>query len=298
MVEASFVTQLDSSKHQKLKDDLLDQGFELTTPQYTVFQAKKPGLSVTLYESSKLVVQGKNKHDFLTFYLEPEVLNALTYTAPHQHVDMKDRIGVDEAGKGDYFGPLCIAGVYANGEKDIETLLEIGVKDSKMLSDTKILDMSKKLKQRLSFSIIKLHPIKYNELYGKFHNLNRMLAWAHVATIEKLTQETSCKNVIIDQFAKEDLVSSLVERKHLDINLTQRTHAEADQVVAAASILARAAFVEEMDNLSAKYKMNFPKGASDKVLEAAKTFIFKYSFDDLKDVAKLYFKTTLLLKDL
>lgn len=287
-----FVTSLNIDKKEILLEALEQQGFQLSKPLYTYFQAKKKGISLTFYESGKLVVQGKDKHDFITFFLEPEILKNTSYTYDNTDIDLSPRIGIDEAGKGDYFGPLCIAGVYVNGKEDIEKLIRYGVKDSKKIRDAKILEIAKQIKKNLQCSIVCLKPLKYNELYNKFRNLNSLLAWGHAASIEKLYNDTSCKDVIIDQFANESVVINALRKKNLLINLTQRHRGEEDIVVAAASIIARATFVTAMEDLREYYKIAFPLGASYIVKEKAREFLFLYGQDKLCDVAKIHFKTT------
>ncbi|MCH9630681.1 MAG: Ribonuclease HIII [Chlamydiia bacterium] len=287
-----FVTTINLSLAAKLKSDLEDQGFELKKPVYTVFQAKKKGVSLTLYESGKLMVQGKNKHEFITYYLEPEILQDLTYSYPEKNIEMHERIGVDEAGKGDYFGPLCIGGLYVNGEEDIGKLLKMGVKDSKRMNDDKILKLAKDIRKGFKHSIVRIFPKRYNEMYNTFHNLNQMLAWGHASAIEKLVEDTGCKSAIIDQFASEHVVAKALSRKSIDINLVQRHKGEEDPVVAGASILARASFVEGLDELKDKFTLKLPKGASAQVIDAAKVAVLKHGETILQEVAKLHFKTT------
>src|SRR5437899_709139 len=113
---ACFSTKIDLSLKEKLQSDLESQGFEISHPPYTLFSAKKKGISCTLYESGSLTVQGKDKEEFIEFYLEPEILKEFKFSNPEVHLDLTDRMGLDEAGKGDFFGPLCIAAVFANGE--------------------------------------------------------------------------------------------------------------------------------------------------------------------------------------
>src|SRR5262249_29472685 len=138
----TFVAQVDISIAKKMMDDLRSQGFEITKPQYTIFSAKKKGVSCTLYESGKLTVQGKETHEFMEFYLEPQILGTFNYTYDTLDVDQTGRIGIDEAGKGDFFGPLCIGGVYAEGEGVLQ-MKSLGVRDSKTMSDQTILKMGK-----------------------------------------------------------------------------------------------------------------------------------------------------------
>ena len=295
MVEHSdpcFVATLDLSLTAKLKEDLLAQGFELTQPAYTLFSAKKKGISLTLYASGKLTVQGKDKHEFISYYLEPEILKSFSYSYPHNHVEMHARIGIDEAGKGDYFGPLCVGGLHVSGEEDIKKLLKMGVKDSKRLGDPTILELSKKIQREFKTSVIRIFPKRYNEMYHTFHNLNRMLAWGHASAIENLVEETACKQVIIDQFADEYVVKHALRKKALEVDLVQRHKGEEDPVVAGASILARAAFVEGLSELENKFHLKLPKGASEAVSKAAKQAIDTYGVAILQEIAKMHFKTT------
>lgn len=290
LMSNSFVTTIDLSLADKLREDLIVQGFELFTAPYALFSAKKPGISCTLYESGKLTVQGKNKEDFLAFYLEPEILQSVAYTHPEVGIDMTARIGVDEAGKGDFFGPLCIGAVYAEEEK-IKKLLSIGVRDSKRLGDKTAILLASQIRSLLPHSIVRLFPQKYNELYERFGNLNRLLAWGHATAIEELVQTTNCYSVIIDQFGAKSLVENALKRKNLEVDLVQRHHGEEDPVVAAASILARAAFLEGLEQLGKSVEMKLPKGASEQVIEAGRLLVAKQGPKILDTVAKLHFKT-------
>ena len=286
----AFVKKIDLALGDKLRSDLLDQGFELSTPPHTVFSAKKKGVSCTLYTSGKLMVQGKDMQDFIAFYLEPEILKDLSFSYPETLVDATPRIGIDEAGKGDFFGPLCIGGVYAS-EEGMQKLIELKVKDSKRMNDKAILAMAAEIKTYLPHSLIKLFPQKYNELYGKFKNLNHLLAWAHATAIEELVQKTGCRKAVIDQFASEHVVENALKRKQLEVDLTQRHYGEEDPVVAAASIIARAAFVEGIDSLSKMVEITLPKGVNSHVIGAGKQVVAKHGPEMLNKVGKLHFKT-------
>ena len=286
----TFVATIDLSLASKLQTDLQEQGFEMAKPAYTVFSAQKQCVSCTLYTSGKLTVQGKGKDDFIAYYLEPEILKSVAYTYPELGVDMTPHIGVDEAGKGDFFGPLCIAGVQAS-EEGIKKLLALGVKDSKQMGDKNILRIASKIRPDFPHSIIRIFPEKYNEMYASFKNLNRLLAWGHSTAIEELVEKTGCRQALIDQFANESLVETALKKKNLSIALTQRPKAEQDPVVAAASILARAAFVDGMDQLSREVGFELPKGASDRVIEAGRRLMIKMGGESLRKFAKLHFKT-------
>jgi len=288
---ATFVATIDLNLADKLREDLASRGFKFEKPPYTVFSAKKEKLSCTLYTSGKLTVQGKGKDEFIEFYLEPEILGNLSYTHPEINVDFTPHIGIDEAGKGDFFGPLCIAGVYADGE-GIKEMMQIGVKDSKALSDETVHKVAKKIKDRFPYSLIMLFPAKYNELYANFQNLNRLLAWGHATAIAELVEKTKCKDVLIDQFADESVVENAVKRKNLEINLNQKTKGEQDPIVAAASIIARSAFLDGLKKTGAPWSIELPKGAGAPVLTAGKSLVRTHGQEILKQVAKLHFKTT------
>lgn len=288
---SSFVTEIDPTLSGKLIADLTAQDFEITKPPYTLFAAKKKGISCTLYTSGKLVVQGKEMSNFIEFYLEPEVLGQFKFTYNTLDIDTTPRIGIDESGKGDFFGPLCIAGVYAHGDQIVQ-LKQIGVKDSKLLGDPAIRKIASKIRACCMTHVVRINPPKYNELYAKFRNLNTLLAWGHATTIEKLVEESRCKHVIIDQFADERVVLTALKRKSMILDLHQRTKAEADLVVAAASILARDAFLYGLEKLEQTFKQPLPKGASAQTIAAAKKLVEMHGADTLGQVAKLHFKTT------
>ncbi len=288
-----FVATISLEKAEKLREDLLSQGFSLSQPVHTLFSAQKSGVSCTLYLSGKLTVQGKKKEEFITFYLEPEILESLAYSHPTAQAscDMTPHIGSDESGKGDFFGPLCIASVQADGTM-IENLLKIGVQDSKKMSDPAILAMEKKIRAVAPHSIVRISPKRYNEMYEQFQNLNQLLAWAHATAIGELVAQTGCKEVLLDQFASQDLVGRMLKKKGIDVTLTQRPRAEEDPVVAAASILARASFVSGLANLSTQFNVTLPKGASSQVIRIGKNLVAARGKDVLYEVSKVHFKTT------
>lgn len=203
-----------------------------------------------------------------------------------------ERIGIDESGKGDYFGPLVIAAVFADAITQGELKL-MGVRDSKKLSDGRILEMAPDIKTICPHSVIAIGPQKYNELYAKIRNLNRLLAWGHAKALENLLERgVICERAISDQFGNERLILNVLQEKGRKIVLEQRTKAESDLAVAAASILARAEFLLRLKRLSGEVGTTLPKGASPAVELAAKMIIKKHGRERLESVAKLHFKTT------
>jgi ribonuclease HIII len=286
----AFSTKINLKLADKLKEDLINQGFSIEEKEHMVFSAKKKGIVCNLYLSGSLVVLGKENEEFIEFYLEPEILKSFEYTHRESLMDMTPKIGVDEAGKGDFFGPLCIAGIFAD-KSGIKKLMDLGVQDSKKFSDSSILRISKELKKDFTYSVISIFPEKYNELYKKFMNLNYLLAWAHASAIFNVFEKTKEKNVLIDQFANKSLVESAVRKKRIDINLKQEHKAESDIVVAAASVLARAAFLEGLEKLGNDINLKLLKGASSKVIDLGVRIVLKFGEKHLERIAKIHFKT-------
>jgi ribonuclease HIII len=202
-----------------------------------------------------------------------------------------ERIGIDESGKGDYFGPLVIAAVFVDATTQGELRL-MQVRDSKKILDGRILEMAPDIKTICPHSVIAIGPPKYNELYAKIKNLNRLLAWGHAKALETLLERVTCERAISDQFANERLILNVLQEKGRKIVLEQRTKAESDLAVAAASILARAEFLLRLKRLSNEVGTTLPKGASPAVELAAKMIIKKHGQERLGSVAKLHFKTT------
>jgi ribonuclease HIII len=200
-------------------------------------------------------------------------------------------IGLDESGKGDYFGPLVVAGVQVDS-KISALLASKGIKDSKRLSDRRILVLESAIRESCRHSIVAIGPEKYNQLYERFRNLNRLLAWAHARALENLLSDGDCPRAIADQFGDERFIKNALMEKGRMILLEQRPRAEDDIAVAAASILARAEFLKRLDRLSEEFGVALPKGASDQVREVAIRIARNNSGEALKKVAKWHFKTT------
>ena len=199
-------------------------------------------------------------------------------------------IGTDESGKGDFFGPLVIAGVLVD-EKSAEYFKELGIKDSKKLSDKKMLMLAGEIKKTAPHSIIAISNTKYNELYANIKNLNKLLAWGHARAIENVLERNHCEYALSDKFGDESLIQSALMKNGRTIRLEQMCKAESDIAVAAASVLARATFVEKMQAMEETYGLKFQKGCSGLVKKVASEFISKYGKERLKEVCKAHFKT-------
>lgn len=215
----------------------------------------------------------------------------ISRAASNSDIEELELIGTDESGKGDYFGPLVIAGIYADAH--IKTFLEeIGAADSKTLTDSKIEKLAEEIMKNCIYSIVTVENEKYNNLYSKFKNLNKLLAWGHALVIENLLEKKPCAYALSDQFGKPDLIKNALMEKGRKINLEQRPRAEENAAVAAASILARNEYVKAMKKMSEEYDIEFPKGASSVVTEKAKEFVRIHGKDKLFNVAKLHFVIT------
>lgn len=203
----------------------------------------------------------------------------------------KGHIGTDESGKGDFFGPLVVAGFFLP-EGQEEVLRELGVKDCKRLSDNRVKEMAAILRKGYVHSVVAIGPERYNELYGRLKNLNRLLAWGHARVIENILEKVNCQEALTDQFGDEKFVLQALLKKGKNINLVQKTKAEDDLAVAAASILARAEFLFRLEKLSQEVGVELPKGASPLVEEAGVKLVKAFGQQVLSRVAKLHFKTT------
>jgi len=204
----------------------------------------------------------------------------------------KPRIGLDESGKGDYFGPLVIGAVFVD-EQTEDRLIALGVRDSKLLTDNRMLVMAEEIKSLCPHFVVPIEPKRYNELYDKVQNLNRLLAWGHAWTLENMLEKVQCDLAVVDKFGDESYVRTVLKEKGRQITVIQQTHAEADIAVAAASILARARFVQQMEQLSKKVGKTLPKGASDpSIVTVGRELVAEHGKDILAEIAKLQFKTT------
>jgi ribonuclease HIII len=277
---------------------LLDElGFEFSPKEYTLFFAQKNRLSVAVYEKGpKVLVQGKGVEEFVQFELEPKILGEakLGYEEVHSPEMFEPHFGVDESGKGDFFGPLVIAGVYVD-HGIARKLLNAGVQDSKRVgSDARIRALAQTIRQSANGLIetVLIGPQRYNELYEKFGNLNKLLGWGHARVIENLLEKRpDCPRSLSDQFADVRVIEQSLLRHGRKIDIEQRTKAESDLAVAAASILAREAFINWLERRGKALGFRLERGASASVKKTAKKLVETKGPDALREVAKVHFRT-------
>lgn len=295
---SSHTSPLTAVQASRLKEALERHGFEFESKPHTLFAARKGKLNVAVYEKGpKVLVQGKETEDFIRFVLEPEVFGEarLGYEELLEPEMFEPHFGIDESGKGDYFGPLVIAGVYTDAPI-ARALKDAGVMDSKRISSSRrIRELASRIRgiPGIATSIVSIGPERYNELFTSFGNLNRLLAWGHARVIANLaSQRPDCPRALSDQFARPEVLANALKKQGITLRLDQRTKGESDVAVAAASILARERFVDWIAKTSAAGGVELPLGASDAVVAAAREIVEHHGSEALGRVAKLHFKTT------
>jgi ribonuclease HIII len=298
MALSSHTAPLTPAQAARLRVLLEERGYEFEPKPHTLYAAKKGKLHVAVYaKGPKVLVQGKETEDFIRFLLEPEVLGEakLDYEEELDPAMFAPHFGIDESGKGDYFGPLVIAGAYTDAAV-ARALKAAGVMDSKRIASARrIRELAEKIRAvpGIATSVVAIGPERYNELFGSFRNLNRLLAWGHAKVIGNLAaQRPACPRALSDQFARPEVLARALKQQGVAIELEQRTKGESDIAVAAASILARERFIDWIDKTSAAGGIVLPLGASAAVVEAAREVVSKHGAEALGKVAKLHFKTT------
>lgn len=299
----TYTCKLTSNQGKALLAWLRAHDYEFRDVPYAQFAAAKEDANVVFYQSGKLVVQGKGTQEFVEFVLEPQILQQakIGYEAVLDPDYYAPRFGIDESGKGDFFGPLCVAGVYVN-KPVIDAWKSVGVRDSKKVgSDRQIAELAAQIRTTRGciWTVVPIGNEAYNRLYKKMGSVNSMLAWGHARVIENLMLQRHRMDplpvrAISDQFATgKATVTNALMALGREIELIQRHKAESDVAVAAASILARDEFVRRLIQLGKQYELRLPKGASDAVDAAAKEFVAKFGADELRKVSKLHFRTAL-----
>src|SRR5438874_10899431 len=293
----SYTHPLTKAQATKLRVLLEELGFEFSPKEWTIFFAQKSKLSVAVYEKGpKVLVQGRGVDEFVQFELEPKILGEakLGYEEVHSPEMFEPHFGVDESGKGDFFGPLAIAGVYVDHGIS-RKLLDAGVQDSKRIgSDARIRALAQTIRKTTGGLIetVLIGPQRYNELYEKFGNLNKLLGWGHARVIENLLEKKpGCPRSLSDQFADARVIEQSLLRHGRKIDVEQRTKAESDIAVAAASILAREGFINWLDRHGKSFGLRLGLRASASVNEAGRKLVEMKGPQILRGLAKVHFRT-------
>jgi ribonuclease HIII len=293
--------KIDLDKESDLKSELEKTGFRFSDFEHSFWRATHCKHFLTLYKSGKLLIQGKHVYRITDFLMSKgfTLLSLRSHPIRPAKLGPFKRIGSDESGKGFFFGPLTIVGVLATRESRKE-FLRIGVRDSKSLSDYAIKKLTPKIKVLCPNSILAITPALYNQAYETLSGTGkqyRILARGHARVIENILEKEACYHAVVDQFGPERFVRRALMEKGRLIRIEQRPHAEDDVAVAAASILARDEYKTGLEALSAKYSIDLPSGASNKVIQVGKEFVKRYGEGELREVAKLHFVTTKYILD-
>jgi ribonuclease HIII len=295
---ASYTVKLDDAQMEKLRAILVGRGWTPFEVAYTRFAFKADHLKVNVsaYTSGKVVIAGKGTEDFVRDVIEPEVTGAakLGYDDVLHPDWFESHAGLDESGKGDFFGPVVAATVIAD-RSAIESWIKAGVKDSKRIAELQIFKLDELIRNTHGAAVRTCFcgMPKYNELMSRPHaNLNRLLAWQHATALEQALAVKRVPWGLLDQFTEQPLTQRELAKKNVgEFDLRMRTKAEEDPVVAAASIVARAEFQRQMALLSKRFGARLQKGAGPLVKEQALQIIEKFGVQALREFVKLHFRT-------
>ncbi len=292
------VKKIPEDQFESLRSALEAEGFSFEERPYQVFLARRGGAVVNLYDSGKIVLGGSDTAGIESVLEILDDLGAQEVKKKEKELPPLDitgpRIGTDEVGKGDYYGPLVVAGVLVTDETE-KRLRAIGVRDSKTMADTTVVNLSIEIRRvggRDNFEVVLIGPLKYNILHKRMGNVNRILGWAHARAIENLLSNgKECDKAVADQFGDQRYIEQALMKKGRRIKLIQVPKAERDVAVAAASVLARDAFLRRLEDMRESYLLDFPKGATH-VVDFGKDLVETHGIGVLQNVAKLHFSTT------
>lgn len=275
-------------------------------PAYALWRLSGDGCVVIAYQSGKLVVQGKGSNAFVSNILTPlcparSANPVASKNITDSPVFTRAMVGMDESGKGDFFGPLVTAAVYVD-ETTAQPLLDCGVKDCKSISDAKLLQMADKVLRILStenYEVVILGNEAYNRMYTQIPNVNQVLAWAHARALENLlTKKPLITHALVDQFSVSNAMVRALRPLSRKIQFTQRTKAESELSVATASVLARALFIRRLNALEKVAGVPLPKGAGHHVVSVARSLWKKHPDPQFfAQFSKLHFKTFTEISD-
>ena len=291
MAQETYVTKVPKGSFESLERRIAEGPFSFRPVPHAVFSAKGEGVVATLYNSGKLVIQGAASLAFIARWtdLEPDSSESPKKARNDDPpIDLEPPItGSDEAGKGDYFGPLVVAAVRAD-EAALARLIEVGVADSKTLTDNRALALGALLRAECEFAIRRVDPNEYNRVYPSYPALNPFLADLHAEVLGQLAKPG--ENVLVDQFERRGYVQAATHS--LGAKLTEVPRAERHPCVAAASVLARQEFLVGLQELSEAFEVSLPKGAGAPVDDVGVQLVRSQGDEALRGAAKLHFKNT------
>ncbi|MCS7090941.1 MAG: ribonuclease HIII [Verrucomicrobiota bacterium] len=296
-----YTVELNEAQAEALEQYCRAHGFEFREVPHARFGAFGQQVNVICYQSGKTVIQGKGTRDFVQFVLEPEILKEarLGYELDLQPELKLPRVGIDESGKGDLFGPLCVAAVYVN-ESIVRAWQQSFIRDSKRVgSEAALRELARQIRNTPGcvHTVVVIGNAAYNRCWQKMGNVNRLLAWSHARALENLLNrdrelQPPPVRVISDQFAADPrLVARALMKRGRQLELIQRHRAEADPAVAAASILAREAFLDRLAQLSRRWNVLLPRGSGVQARDALKTLIKRHGPAVCTEVTKIHFRT-------
>ena len=296
-----------TDKTKEMMIDFFQDTKRPKTPQYAVFQADDGDTVVTLYESGKCVFQGRDADLAADFWIETERINSrsaqVTSTEDKKEKEKTERriplrissIGSDEVGTGDYFGPIVVTASYVD-KANIDFLLELGVKDSKKMTDTEIKKVVPKIIEKIPYHTFILSNSQYNKLYNSDMNMNKMKAILHNKVLSEFQNKEKYHYdyIVVDQFENpKSYYNHLQDASFKVYNITFLTKAEDECLsVACSSLISRYIFLRELDKMSKNLGMLLPKGANPQVDAAGIEIVKKFGQDKLTEIAKLNFKNT------
>ena len=287
----NVVIKVDEDTKQKMIEYYKDKVRE-KTPPYAIFQAEEEDTIITLYNSGKVMFQGTSA-DVDANMWGAVIDNDKQEEKITKYLDITS-IGSDEVGTGDYFGPIVVTASFVKKE-DIPFLKELGVTDSKKLTDEKITKIVPEIIKKIKYKSIILNNEEYNEKYSKENNMNKIKAIMHNKVLYSLLEETGKVDcIIIDEFAKEERYYKYLEGiNNIVRNITFITKAEdKNYAVACSSVISRYIFIKEFNKLSDTYHILLPKGSGSNVDKIGEELVEKYGNDILNKIAKKNFSNT------
>ncbi len=299
---ANVVLKVSETTRKKMIKYYEDKKREKKIP-YTVFQAQDLDTVITMYESGKVMFQGANADIDANMWREIDGKSKSNKENEknYEKYYYSSSIGSDEVGTGDYFGPIVVTSTYVSKD-DITFVESLGIKDSKKIDDSKILNIAPKLITRIKYKSLIMSNIEYNEKYRNDYNINKIKAIMHNRVLWQMVNEEKVKYdyIIVDEFARENRYYEYLKgNPNIQKNITFMTKAEDKNLaVACASVISRYIFLKEFDKISDTLHIPLPKGAGKEVDIIGKEIIQKFGKEKLKDIAKLNFKNTERILDI